>query len=211
MIKISIYDDHHERRVALKLLIDLEADLQCVADYPDCSEVLENNKEHKPDIVLMDIDMPGIGGIAGVKLIKANHPEVMVIMQTVFDTDDQIFNSILAGADGYILKTAPPEKLIAGIYEVAQGGSAMTASVARRVMELFRTQQQNPQKEKLDLTDREIEVLNFLSRGLSQKMVAAEMQISSFTVNNHLKKIYQKLHVHSAPEAIAVATKKRII
>ena len=123
----------------------------------------------------------------------------------------QIFNSILAGADGYILKTAPPEKLITGIYEVAQGGSAMTASVARRVMELFRTQQQNPQKEKLDLTDREIEVLNFLSRGLSQKMVASEMQLSSFTVNNHLKKIYQKLHVHSAPEAIAVATKKRII
>jgi len=211
MINIVIYDDHGERREALKLLIGLEADLICIGDYPDCTHVLENLKENTPDIVLMDIDMPGTSGIEGVKLIKANYPEVLVIMQTVFDADDQIFNSILAGADGYILKTAPPEKLIAGIYEVARGGSAMTSSVARRVLELFRMQQQGQQKEKLNLTDREIEVLGFLSQGLSQKMLAAEMQISSFTVNNHLKKIYQKLHVHSAPEAIAVATKKRII
>ena len=211
MIKVLIYDDHYERREALKLLISLEAELDCIGDYPNCTEVVKNLQQTLPNIVLMDIDMPGTSGIEGVKLIKANYPEVLVIMQTVFDADDQIFNSILAGADGYILKTAPPEKLITGIYEVAQGGSAMTSSVARRVLELFRMQQQGQQKEKLNLTDREIEVLGFLSQGLSQKMLAAEMQISSFTVNNHLKKIYQKLHVHSAPEAIAVATKKRII
>jgi DNA-binding NarL/FixJ family response regulator len=211
MLKIVIYDDHYERREALKLLISLEAELECIGDYPNCMEVVKNLQQNAPDIVLMDIDMPGTSGIEGVKLIKASYPEVLVIMQTVFDADDQIFNSILAGADGYILKTAPPEKLIAGIYEVAQGGSAMTSSVARRVLELFRSQQQGQQKEKLNLTDREIEVLNLLSQGLSQKMLAAEMQLSAFTVNNHLKKIYQKLHVHSAPEAIAVATKKRII
>ena len=211
MIKIVIYDDHYERREALKMLISLETGLECIADYPNCTEVVKNLQQNRPDIVLMDIDMPGIGGIEGAKLIKAHFPQTLVVMQTVFDTDDKIFSSILAGADGYILKTAPPEKLIAGIYEVARGGSAMTSSVARRVLELFRNQQQGQQKEKLNLTDREIEVLNLLSQGLSQKMLAAEMRISAFTVNNHLKKIYQKLHVHSAPEAIAVATKKRII
>ncbi|RYE27270.1 MAG: response regulator transcription factor, partial [Sphingobacteriaceae bacterium] len=135
MLKIVIYDDHYERREALKLLISLEAELDCIGDYPNCTEVVKNLQQNPPDIVLMDIDMPGTSGIEGVKLIKANYPQVLVIMQTVFDADDQIFNSILAGADGYILKTAPPEKLIAGIYEVARGGSAMTSSVARRVLE----------------------------------------------------------------------------
>jgi DNA-binding NarL/FixJ family response regulator len=210
MIKIAIFDDHQHRREALKLLIGLEKEMQCVGDYENCEDVVMYLSTNTADVVLMDIDMPKVNGIEGVKLIKKNFPGICIIMQTVFEDDEKIFNSILAGADGYILKKTAPEKLIEGIYDVMNGGAPMTATVARRVLELF--QKQNYQsEEKFDLSERELEILRLLVKGLSHKMIAPELHISVFTVNNHIKNIYQKLHVHSVSEAVSTALQKRIV
>jgi DNA-binding NarL/FixJ family response regulator len=210
MIKIAIFDDHRHRREALKLLIGLEKEMECVGDYENCEDVIEHLSTNPPDVVLMDIDMPKVNGIEGVKLIKKNFPGICIIMQTVFEDDEKIFNSILAGANGYILKKTPPEKLIEGIYDVVNAGAPMTATVARRVLELFQKQNLQPD-EKFDLSERELELLRLLVKGLSHKMIASELHISVYTVNNHIKNIYQKLHVHSVSEAVSTALQKRIV
>lgn len=210
MIKIAIFDDHQHRRDALKLLVGLENEMKCVGDYENCENIVENFSARPADVILMDIDMPKVTGIDGVKLIKKNFPDTCIIMQTVFEDDEKIFNSILAGADGYILKKTPPEKLIEGIYDVMNGGAAMTATVAGRVLELFKKQNFQPE-ERFDLSERELEILSLLVKGLSHKMIAAELKISIYTVNNHIKNIYQKLHVHSVSEAVSTALQKKIV
>ena len=202
MISVVIYDDHRNRREGLKLLIDFEPGMVCLADFENCMNVLEDLLSVKPDVVLMDIDMPGMNGIEAVKLIRTNFPEILIIMQTVFDDDDKIFNSIRAGANGYYLKKTEPEKLIEGIREVVDGGAPMTASIARRVLNFFNGQPARKTPVTFDLSEREIEVLSWLVKGYSQKMIAAELKISRFTVNNHIKKIYEKLHVQNKAEAI---------
>jgi DNA-binding NarL/FixJ family response regulator len=211
MISIVIYDDHKNRRDGLKLLISLEPDMLCLADFDNCVNIVNDLTDLMPDVILMDIDMPGMSGIEAVKLIRANYPSTLIIMQTVFDEDDKIFNSIRAGANGYYLKKTEPEKLIEGIREVVDGGAPMTASVARRILNFLNEQPETKANNTFNLSVREIEVLNFLVKGYSQKMIAAELNISRFTVNNHLAKIYEKLQVHNASEAVASAIRKKII
>lgn len=211
MIKIAIFDDHKERRDALKLLISLRSSMECIADFENCSGLVANLQNDPPDVVLMDIHMPGTDGIEGVRLLQKHFPGTYVIMQTVFEDDDKIFDCICAGAHGYILKKDSPEKLMEGITEVVNGGSPMTPSVARRVLQLFQKQSRKSDKESFNLSEREVEILTCLVKGLSHKMIAAELYISIFTVNNHIKKIYQKLHVHSVSEAIVTAIQKNIV
>jgi DNA-binding NarL/FixJ family response regulator len=211
MIKIAIFDDHKERREALKMLISLEPEMVCTGDYENCTQLVTQLQNEPPDVVLMDIDMPQMNGIEGVKLLHQHFPGTFIIMQTVFEEDDKIFDSIRAGAHGYMLKKTPPEKLVEGIYDVVNGGAPMTATVARRVLQTFNNQPHKSNKEQFDLSEREVDVLTLLVKGLSQKMVAAQLFISPFTVANHIKKIYQKLHVHNASEAVAIALQKRIV
>ena len=211
MITIVIYDDHKNRRDGLKLLIDLEPDMVCLGEFDNCRNVVNDLSDILPDVILMDIDMPGMSGIEAVKLVRANYPSTLIIMQTVFDDDDKIFNSISAGANGYFLKKTDPEKLIEGIREVVQGGAPMTASVARRILNFFNEQAAIKTSNTFNLSAREIEVLIFLVKGYSQKMIAGELNISCFTVNNHLAKIYEKLHVHNASEAVATALNKKLV
>jgi len=213
MIKIAIFDDHQVRREALKLLIDLHPDLELCGEYSDCTNLVSNIKNNIPNVVLMDIHMPGIDGLAGVKLFKAHFPETHVIMQTVFDDDDHLFQCLLAGADGYILKKTPNDRLIAGIMEVTEGGAPMSPSIARRVLAHFSNQSRNRNKAQAEyeLSKREIDVLSCLVKGSSQKMIAAELFISVFTVNNHMKNIYLKMQVHNVSEAVATAIQKNIV
>ncbi|MDN3550031.1 response regulator transcription factor [Mucilaginibacter aquaedulcis] len=213
MIKIAVFDDHQARREALKLLIDLHPDMEMGGEYTDCSNLIRNIKNNTPDVVLMDIHMPGIDGLAGVKLLKTHFPHIHVIMQTVFDDDDNLFQCLLAGADGYILKKTPNDQLIAGIMEVVGGGAPMTPSIARRVLQHFSTQsiKKNKAQAGYELSKREIDVLSCLVKGSSQKMIAAELFISVFTVNNHMKNIYQKMQVHNVSEAVATAIQKNIV
>ncbi len=209
-IKVSIYDDNRDRRESLKTLISLQPDMDCAGIYRNCTHVWEDMEESAPDVVLMDIDMPEMSGIEGVKLIRKKYPDVKVIMQTVFDDTDKIFAAIEAGADGYFLKTTPTQKIIDGIKEVMEGGAPMTATVARKVLAKFQ-QPKRTETEVFELNEAERMVLNHLVNGLSYKMIAAEMQTSYAMVNLHIKRIYKKLQVHSATEAISKAIKNRVV
>jgi DNA-binding NarL/FixJ family response regulator len=209
LIRIVIYDDNEQRRQSLKALLSLTENMSCAADFPDCSHVLEDMQKFHPDVVLMDIEMPNVDGISGVSIIKKHFPEIRIVMQTVFEDEEKIFASLQAGAEGYILKTASAEKITQCIEEVHQGGAYMTPSVALRVMQFFN--KPAVKNEEYNLTAKEKEVLKHLSDGLSYKMVADKLGISYFTVNAHVKKIYEKLHVHSLGEALSLALKNKIV
>ena len=211
MIKIVIFDDHAERRNALKLMIGFHSDMLCIGDYEDCSDLVENLRDDLPDVVLMDIHMPGVDGIAGVKLLQQHYPQVLIIMQTVFEDDDNLFKCLQAGAHGYILKQTPNDKVIESIRDVVNGGAPMTPSIARRVLQHFGHKKTKSNNENYNLSKRELDILSQLVKGLSHKMIAAELNISIFTVNNHIKNVYQKLQVHSVSEAVATAIQKNIV
>jgi DNA-binding NarL/FixJ family response regulator len=183
--------------------------MQSVAEFSDCSHVLKDMEQFYPDVVLMDIEMPNVDGISGVGLIKKSFPNIRIIMQTVFEDEHKIFASLQVGAEGYILKNASAEKITQSIEEVYQGGACMTPSVALRVMQFFN--KPKSKNEEYHLTPKEKDVMRLLSEGCSYKMVADKLGISYFTVNSHIKKIYEKLHVHSLGEAVALAIKKRIV
>jgi DNA-binding NarL/FixJ family response regulator len=212
MIRIVIYDDNKQRRDSLEALIYLTENMLCAGSFPDCSNALEDMKKTNPDLVLMDIEMPNTDGISGVKIIKSNFPDIRIIMQTVFEDEEKIFASLQAGAEGYILKNASAEKITQCIEEVSQGGAYMTPSIALRVAKFFNQPQNKISSlHNYHLTIKETEVLKLLSDGNSYKMVADNMGISYFTVNSHIKKIYEKLHVHSLGEAVSVALKNNIV
>jgi DNA-binding NarL/FixJ family response regulator len=183
--------------------------MECVGCFPDCSNVVTEMEQTEPDVVLMDIAMPNVDGINGVSLIKKKFPSIRIIMQTVFEDEEKIFASLQAGAEGYLLKNATAEKITQSIEEVYHGGASMTPSVALRVIHYFNTQRN--QKNEYNLTPKEKEVLKHLSDGLSYKMVADRLGISYFTVNAHIKNIYEKLHVHSLGEAVSLALKNKIV
>ena len=208
MIRVVIYDDHPQRCESLKALLFRAEGMECVGSFADCTNVLENMRQSEPDLVLMDIEMPGADGISGVWKIKKEFPHIRIIMQTVFEDEARIFASLQAGAEGYILKNASAAKIIESIREVYNGGASMTPSVALRVMKYFNQSKPAPD---YSLTNKEKEVLTLLADGNSYKMVAAKLDISYSTVNSHIKNIYEKLHVHSVGEAVSVALKNKIV
>lgn len=197
-IKVFIYDDNLARRDSLKALLDLSPELEFAGEAMNCTTVVEDMQTYFPDVVLMDINMPDADGIEGLKKIKENFPHIKVLMQTVFDDNDKIFECIKNGASGYILKKDPPLRILQAVQEVHEGGAVMNPGIALKVLEYFQPQQQaNP------LTEREQQVLQLLAEGHSYKMVADKLFLSFHTVNSHTKHIYEKLHVSSLGEAIA--------
>lgn len=211
MIKVLVYEDNKSRQEALQLLLGHTADMECVGIHENCAHVLDEVNTTKPDVVLMDIDMPKVNGIEGLKLIRQHARQVHIIMQTVFENDEKIFEAIRAGAHGYFLKKTPSQKLIEGIREVLEGGAPMTPAVARKVLEMYHEQPSFAKEAKFHLTDRELEILSMLVKGMSYKMIANAAGISWHTVNGHFKRIYEKLHVHSALEAVAKAIDQKLV
>src|SRR6188768_1814722 len=177
-INVVVFDDNKSRLNSLHLLINQSANMNCVGMFEDCTDVISKINDTKPDVVLMDIDMPRISGIEGVRILRKEFPSLCIIMQTVFEDDDKIISAISAGANGYILKKTHPLKIIEGIAEVMKGGAPMTAFVARRVMELFQKNLGNQISNDYKLTEREKGVLSGLVKGLSYKMIADELNIS---------------------------------
>ena len=198
MIKVFIYDDNLSRRDSLKALLDLSPELQFCGEAANCANANADMENAFPDVVLMDINMPDVDGIEGLKRIKQAFPHINVLMQTVFDDSDKIFDCIKNGASGYILKKDPPQRILQAIQEVYEGGAVMNPSIALKVLEYFK-----PSRQKILLSDRELQVLQMLAQGHSYKMVADKLFLSFHTVNSHAKHIYEKLHVSSLGEAIA--------
>ena len=208
-IKVTIFDDNDSLRDSVAMLLQESEDFTLAGAYSNCLDVTDNIRETRPDVVIMDIDLPGMNGIEAVKLIRKNFPTVQVLMLTVFDDDEKVFAAIRAGAGGYILKNAEPQDLLHAILQVYNGGSPMTPGIARKVLHEFQSLLPEEKKD-YHLSQREREVLGLLVEGHSYKMIAGKLNITYDTVRAHMKKIYEKLHVASMTEAVAKAINQKL-
>jgi DNA-binding NarL/FixJ family response regulator len=211
MIRVLIFDDNKNLLEGFKLLLKDSDGIFLAGTYPDAMQAVAMIRKDRPDVVLMDIQMPGISGIEAVRAIKSTFPTVQILMQTVFEDNDKVFAAICAGASGYILKSTPSDKVLEAITDVYLGGSPMSPSIARKVLQLFQHQFAEVPQDFQTLTPREKVVLSCMVKGQSYKMIADTCQIKFNTVHSHIKKIYQKLHVNSASEAVAKAIQQRIV
>ncbi len=211
-IRVILYDDNARVRDAVSMLLSVTPGIDFVGAFPDCNQLMRDILATRPDVILMDIDMPGIDGVQAVEKIRELNPDIKVLMQTVFDDSNRIFAAICAGAHGYILKNTPPDKIIESIREVYQGGAPMTPEVASKVLRLLASDRQvQYHQAEYTLSAREKEVLKLLVEGKAYKMISAELHISYDTVRAHIKKIYEKLHVSSMTEAVAKAIHHKIV
>jgi DNA-binding NarL/FixJ family response regulator len=210
MIKVVIYDDIDQLRESLAILINDNDNMEVIAAFDNCETVVKDIAQLKPDIILMDIDMPVVSGIEAVKKIREFNSEVKILMLTVFDDNKTVFEALRHGANGYLLKKTVPVKLIGYIQEAYEGGAPMTSSIASQVLKMF-AQFSSPNTDNYNLSEREKSVLQLLVDGNSYKMVASNMQISIDTVRSHIRSIYEKLHVNSKSEAVAKALRHKIV
>lgn len=206
-----IVEDRGRIRETIVDIINNSEGLKCIGAYNSCEAALEALKEVVPNVLLMDIGLPGMSGIEGVKLIKSRYPSVDVLMHTVYDDDDKIFQSICAGASGYVLKNAESSELIRAIRET-NVGAPMSASIARRLLTMVRGREGRDaaQAEELNLTPRELDILQSLVEGRSYKKIAEKLFISPLTVQSHIKRVYEKLQVHSKSAAVSKALRYRL-
>lgn len=212
MYKIAVFDDNLARREGLQLLINAMDEMQCIGVYPDCTDIVFRLKSNLPDVILMDINMPNVDGIDGLRRVKAAYPNIKVIMQTIFEEENKILEAISSGADGYIIKQKSPMKLIEGIAEVMEGGAPMTPTVAFKVLKLFNTtKKSSSSSSSISLTKREKEILHLLVEGYSYKMIAEKCFISYATVNKHISNIYGKLQVNSVAAAVTKALREGLV
>lgn len=210
-IKVAIFEDNKSLLESLKQLINGADGMTCAGAFADANKLVHNIQLTNPDVVMMDINMPGISGIEAVRMIKEKFPNIQILMQTVFDDNDKIFAAICGGASGYMLKKTTPQKMLEAIQETYQGGAPMTPSVAVKVLQMFRLQTGVEKNEFIDLSEREKEILSLLVKGKSYKAVASACFISIDTVSTHVRHIYEKLHVHSKSEAVAKAIFQKLV
>jgi RNA polymerase sigma factor (sigma-70 family) len=202
MITISIIDDDKQLRESIATFVDGSPGFRCVSAYGNGALALEKLPEDRPDVVLMDINMAGMDGIQCVERLKARMPDMQIVMLTVYEDTDKIFKALSAGANGYLLKRVAPNKLLEAIRDVHAGGSAMSSSIARKVVASFQKASPSTAAE-THLSPREQTVLDCLAKGLTYKAIADQLGISIETIRTHLKRVYQKLHVRSRTEAVA--------
>ena len=207
-IRILIFEDNETLRKSLEELISLSDNYVVVSSYGNAEDALEKIKLHMPQLVLMDIDMPGTNGIEAVKQIRTENKAVPILMLTVFEDNLHILDAICAGASGYVLKKNIPEKLMTSIKDVLTDGATLSPSVAKMIIA---NMQQASDKPAYDFTGREQEVLSLLCKGFSYKMIAAELFLSFKTIRTYIKRIYEKLQVHSSTEAVSKAINERLI
>lgn len=210
-IKVAIFEDNKVLRESLAQLVNSRDDMYCTGAFADASKLLRNMQSANPDVVLMDINMPGISGIEAAQIIKEHFPNVQILMQTVFEENDKIFAALCAGASGYMLKKTPPQKMIEAIHETYHGGAPITPSIAMKVLQMFRNQSATAKNEFIDLSEREKEILGWLVKGKSYQGIAESCFLSIDTVKTHVRHIYEKLHVHSKSEAVAKAIQQKLV
>ena len=209
-ISVAIIEDHREFRDYLTALISGTEGFKCVGSFRSVEDALPKVNAHVPDVILLDIGLPGMNGIDGIRLMKERHPDVLFLTLTIHDDDERIFDALCAGASGYLLKKTQPGQLIESVKEAAQGGAPMSPEVARRVIRLFR-EIRPPDRADYNLTPHEIRILKLLVEGHNYETAATKLGVKPTTINFHLQNIYQKLQVHSKTEAVAKALRNRLI
>jgi DNA-binding NarL/FixJ family response regulator len=210
IIEVAIVEDRREIRESLVLLIGGTEGFKCTGSYRSMEEALDKLKVHQPHLLLSDIGLPGMSGIEGVAILKERYPDLLILMLTVYDDDERIFDAMCAGASGYLLKKTPPVRLLESLREVASGGAPMSPEVAKRVIALFR-EIRPPDRADYELTPHETRLLKLLVQGHNYKTAAAELGVTVHTVSFHLRSIYEKLQVHSKSEAVAKALQNRLV
>jgi len=209
-IKVAIIEDHHQFRECLEFLLNNTAGYQCIGSFRSMEEALTKINVNLPDVALVDIGLPGMSGVEGVRILKERYPNLVMLMNTVYDDDERIFQALCAGASGYLLKKTPPAKLLESLQEAIAGGAPMSPEVAQRVLALFR-EVRAPEQGDHDLTPHELRLLKLIVEGHSYKTAAATLGVSVKTISFHLQKIYEKLQVHSKSEAVAKAFRKGLV
>lgn len=210
VIKVSIIEDRREIRESLAMLIGGTAGFDCIGIYGSMEEALPCIGSKLPDVVLSDIGLPGMSGIEGIKILKERHPNLLLIMLSIYDDDERIFDALCAGASGYLLKKTPPIRLLESLREAVEGGSPISPEVARRVISLFRDVRP-PERADYDLTPHEKRLLKMLVEGHNYKTAALELNVSINTISFHMRHIYEKLQVHSKSEAVSKALRDRLV
>lgn len=210
-IKICLFDDSPKVIEAVTLLMNMVDGMRVVSSYHNPENVVERVLESKADLVIMDIDMPRINGISAIRSLRDKKIQIPVLMFTVLEDDDHIFDAICAGANGYLLKNIEPMKMVDAIRETLNGGAPMSPGIARKVLQKFAAQNQSDTRMDYQLTSREQEILRLLTQGKSYKMIADDCSISFETVRTHIKNIYAKLHVASMTEAVAKALNEKLV
>jgi len=209
-LKVAIVEDHPEFRAYLSALITGTVGFKCLGSFRSVEEALPKLTSQVPDVMLIDIGLPGMNGIEGIRLFKERFPELLFLTLTVHDDDERIFDALCAGASGYLLKKTPPARLVESVREAMQGGAPMSPEIARRVIKLFR-EIRPPERADYNLTPHETRILKLLVEGHNYKTAAATLDVAPTTINFHLQNIYQKLQVHSKSEAVAKALRNRLI
>ena len=209
-IRVAIIEDHRDYREYLTALITGTDGLICTGSYRSMEEALAKIGANLPDVVLTDLGLPGMSGVEGIGVLKEKYPDLLLLVQTVYEDDERIFNALCAGASGYLLKRTPPARLLEGLQEAVAGGAPMSPEVARKVIKLFR-EIRPPDHVDYHLTAHEIRLLKLFVDGHNYKTAAAELHVTPSTINFHLQNIYQKLQVHSKTEAVAKALRNGLI
>ena len=212
MINVAIVEDNKTIREGLSALVNGTEGFKCKGSYPDCETFLRELESLNVDVILMDIGLPGMNGIEGVKKAKQINPDISILMLTVYEESEIVYDALCAGAYGYLVKKTPPSRLIEAIKEVYEGGSPMSSRIARQVITSFQNYKNgHTVNSQYNLSNREKEVLQHLGEGSNYQEIADELFISVDTVRHHIRNIYKKLQVHSQSEAVAKAIRKKLI
>jgi DNA-binding NarL/FixJ family response regulator len=210
VIKTAVVEDMKEIREGLTTLINFTEGFRCTGSYPSMEEALARLPANIPDVLLSDIGLPGMNGIEGIRILKDRYPGMQILMLTVYDDDDRIFDALCAGASGYLLKRTPPTKLLENIREAMSGGSPVSPEVASRVIKFFR-EFHNPDREDYALTPHETRLLKLLTEGYNYQTAAEKLGVSYNTIKFHVRHIFDKLQVHSKSEAVLKAMRDRLV
>jgi DNA-binding NarL/FixJ family response regulator len=210
VIKTAVVEDMKDIRDGLATLINFTEGFRCTGSYRSMEEALARLSDDLPDVLLSDIGLPGMSGIEGIRIIKERYPQMQVLMLTVYDDDDRIFDALCAGATGYLLKRTPPAKLLDNIREAMSGGAPVSPEVASRVIKFFR-EFHNPEKEDYELTPHETRLLKLLTEGYNYQTAAEKLGVSYNTIKFHVRHIFDKLQVHSKSEAVVKAMRDRLV
>lgn len=209
-IRVAIFEDNAQLREGLFKLVEASEGFTCVGAFANGVDAVRQTMSTRPDVILMDIEMPIVNGIDAVKELRENFPDIKILMETIFEDDEKIFNSLCNGANGYILKNTPPDDIMRAIREIYEGGAPMSPIVAAKVLKMFKHHVSTGSNDN-NLSTREKEILKCLVDGMSYKLIAATCFISIDTVSGHIKNIYRKLEVHSKGAAIAKAIRGKIV